>query len=465
MKHKVSENSQGSETALEILDSLLKDSGQKTINENQILVILDALANADDVEVVARFPAVLAICARRGLSLNSQALFSRYWETSPKRQNLEKLLLDLRKKNIQKIRGDLIFDDFYFDSLYWGAGWMWDDASAWEFAPIHALSVNDNCVRVTVEPGATVGDSLLVSMTPETGYLTLENKGITVDSTDTLNIDRYRVERDWINHRNVILIQGGLPVAGESEEYDIDVLDGARYTATVFAELLVDNGIDFNGKIHRQRVPQNAKMIARFPSEPLSLVVHNINKISDNLSAEMLLKTIGAETKGVPGSAEKGISVIYSYLQSVGVDSLSYYLADGSGVSRYNVITPDLMIELLKDMDRDYAVQAEFAASLPIAGADGTLENRMKNGPAAMNLRAKTGTLRGVSTLSGYTTTADGEKLAFSIMIEHFVTRASNIRKIQDRIGELMSGFTRKVVLPVTDKTEFELNQSTSSSN
>jgi len=93
MNNNVPENSQGTETALNILDSLLKDSGQKTINENQILVILDALASADNVEVVARFPAVLAICARRGLSLNSQALFARYWETSPKRQNLEKLLL------------------------------------------------------------------------------------------------------------------------------------------------------------------------------------------------------------------------------------------------------------------------------------------------------------------------------------------------------------------------------------
>ncbi len=93
MKKKIPENKQGSETALKILDSLLKDSGQKKITENQIVVILDALASANDVEVVARFPAVLAICARRGLSLNSQALFSRYWETSPKRQNLEKLLL------------------------------------------------------------------------------------------------------------------------------------------------------------------------------------------------------------------------------------------------------------------------------------------------------------------------------------------------------------------------------------
>ena len=93
MKKKVPENSPVSESALGILDSLLKDSGQKKINENQILVILDALASADDVEVVARFPAILAICARRGLSLNSQSLFSRYWESSPKRQNLEMLLL------------------------------------------------------------------------------------------------------------------------------------------------------------------------------------------------------------------------------------------------------------------------------------------------------------------------------------------------------------------------------------
>ena len=93
MPKKKPEHKNGSETALKILDSLLRDSGRKKINENQIIVILDALASADDVEVVARFPAILAICARRGLVLNSQALFSRYWETSPKRQNLEKLLL------------------------------------------------------------------------------------------------------------------------------------------------------------------------------------------------------------------------------------------------------------------------------------------------------------------------------------------------------------------------------------
>ena len=93
MEKKIPEKKQGSELPLTTLDSLLNDSGLQKINENQIFIILDALANAEDVEIVARFPAVLAVCARRGLSLNSQALFSRYWETSPKRQNLEKLIL------------------------------------------------------------------------------------------------------------------------------------------------------------------------------------------------------------------------------------------------------------------------------------------------------------------------------------------------------------------------------------
>ena len=117
MTQKLPETSLESESALKVLDSLLKDPGQKTISENQIVIILDALANSDDADLVARFPAVLAICARRGLALNSQALFSRYWETSPKRQNLEKLLLisatifDLQElkapKNLDKIAAAL----------------------------------------------------------------------------------------------------------------------------------------------------------------------------------------------------------------------------------------------------------------------------------------------------------------------------------------------------------------------
>jgi D-alanyl-D-alanine carboxypeptidase/D-alanyl-D-alanine-endopeptidase (penicillin-binding protein 4) len=283
-------------------------------------------------------------------------------------------------------------------------------------------------------------------MDPPNNYLTIVNQGITVDSLDTLTLDEFNVERDWIHASNTIRIYGGMGLTAESEEFVIDVIDGAHYTASLFFNLMRGNDITISGKLYRDRIPGNSMVIFKHDSPPLSLVVHNINKISDNLSAEMLLKALSAELTGTAGSATKGISIIYEYLESLGIDSTSFHLADGSGVSRYNLVTPEIIVRILQDMDQDFKVQAEFAASLPIAGADGTLENRMKNSHAFMKLRAKTGTLRGVSTLSGYTTTLDGEKLAFSIMMEHFVSSTSRIRKIQDKLCDLISGFSRKPV-------------------
>ena len=372
--------------------------------------------------------------------------------------DLDAMVKSLQEQEIYRIEGDLVFDDTYFDSLYWGSGWMWDDASVWEFAPIHALSVNDNCVKLKVKSGKKIGDTLNVNMEPATRYMTLENKGISVDSLDTLMIQKFTAERKWVERTNTIQVTGGMALSDPPEEFVIDVLDGAAYTATLFAEKMNEYGIAFNGKIYRHKIPPSAQLLVKHQSPPLSIVVYNTNKISDNLSAELILKTVGAEEKGRPGTAKKGISVIYEYLQQLGIDSLTYHLADGSGVSRYNVITPDLLIQLLKDMDRDFKVQAEFKTSLPVAGADGTLENRMKQAAAANKLRAKTGTLKGASSLSGYTTTADDEKIAFSIMIEHFVTRTSRIRKIQDRIGELISSFSRNPMPSESIGTEEKTN-------
>jgi D-alanyl-D-alanine carboxypeptidase/D-alanyl-D-alanine-endopeptidase (penicillin-binding protein 4) len=358
-------------------------------------------------------------------------------------EDLRNMVLTLREKGIRRITGDLICDESYFDDLYWGSGWMWDDASAWYWAPITPLTVNDNCVIVTVKPGKKLGDSLIVEMDPPTRYMKIINQGITVDSTDTLLLDKFKVEREWKHPSNTIYIEGGYSINDPAEIITIDVVDGSLYTGTLFTEIMEEQGIEFAGHIVKGIVPDSAIILVDYPSKPLSLVVYNTNKISDNLSAELILKTIGAEIKGPPGTASGGISIIYRTLDTLGVDSTTYNLADGSGVSRYNLITPDLLIALLKGMDRDFRIQAEFKASLPIAAMDGTLEDRMGNSAAAGKLRAKTGSLSGVSALSGYTVTADGEKIAFSIIMEHFVTRTSGIRKIQDSIGELISSFSR----------------------
>lgn len=361
------------------------------------------------------------------------------------RDDLRRLAGQLKSLGIRRVRGDLRCDESYMDDLYWGSGWMWDDVSAWYWAPISALTAEDNCVTVTVTPGKAPGDPLEVSIDPPTAFMQIDNRGRTAAPQDTASRKAYKVERVWRPvAKNVVIIEGGLSIDAAPDRYTIDVIDAALYTGTLLQELLREEGITIDGTVQRGLVPASARLLAEHRSPPLTEVILNTNKISDNLSAELLLKTVGAEVKGTPGTATKGISVIYQMLDELGVDSTGYRLADGSGVSRYDLITPDLVIELLKEMHRDFRVQAEFKASLPIAGLDGSLKYRMRDTAAANKLRAKTGTLSGVSALAGYTVTADGEPLAFSLVMEHFVGSSSAIRKVQDRIGAAISSFSRQ---------------------
>ncbi|MFQ5772193.1 MAG: D-alanyl-D-alanine carboxypeptidase/D-alanyl-D-alanine-endopeptidase, partial [bacterium] len=304
-----------------------------------------------------------------------------------------------------------------------------------------------NCVTVRLKPGKNIGDTLMVAMEPPTTYMKIENFGTTVDTTDTTRLKEFKVERKWRPPENTIVVEGGLALHSKEREFVIDVVDAALYTGTLFAEFIQQQNIDFKGKILKGVIPDTSVQLVTHLSQPFTQTLINTNKVSDNLSAELILKTLGAEEKGTPGTAKKGISTINEFFYEIGVDSTTFELADGSGVSRYNVISPDLIIALLQTMHKDFRVQAEFKTSLPIAGVDGTLKNRMKNTPAEGKLRAKTGSLRGVSALSGYTTTADGELLAFSMIMEHFVVPTSKIREIQDRIGALISGFSRKGLL------------------
>ncbi len=353
-------------------------------------------------------------------------------------EDFQDLVDQLKFRGIREIRGDLIADDTFLDSLPRGNGWMWDDDPDDYAAHLSALSLNDNCVEVFARPGKQVLDSVLVWIVPNTRYVRVDNKGITGDSTQRQSL---KISRLWMTCENTITIRDTLPISVPQYDVHINIENPSLYAATVFSEMLKKNAIRFSGNIYRGQAPDFPETLAVHRSHPLRAVVENTNKISDNLSAELLLKTVGAVCCGQPGTAQKGILALKNFLQEAGIDSFSYYVTDGSGVSRYDVITANLLVTLLTTMYRDFSVQSEYLASLPIAGVDGTIQNRMKNTPAQGKLRAKTGSLRGVSSLSGYVPTSDGDVLAFSILMQNFVGSAAPYRAAQDSIGVWLAKF------------------------
>jgi len=227
---------------------------------------------------------------------------------------------------------------------------------------------------------------------------------------------------------------------------EIEPNTGAASSAVACGNLLksvlTQKGIVVNGKVVSGTVPPTARAVATHTSLPLADILRLMNKPSDNWIAELLFKTIGAEVKGEPGTWQKGRQVINEFLAEISGEPAAHRLVDGSGLSRYNLLNVELLTDLLVYMYANFALMPEYLASLPIAGVDGTLKNRMKGMYAEKVLRAKTGTLSGVSALAGYTVTADGAVFAFSILISHYVGSAAHAREIQDKIGNYLTRFS-----------------------
>ena len=210
--------------------------------------------------------------------------------------------------------------------------------------------------------------------------------------------------------------------------------------------ILIDKGINVMGNVIIGTLPSDHHHVAEHQSPQLSDIIKMMNKPSDNWIAEFLLKTIGAEIKGKQGSWSKGRDVINEFLDEIFGETTPHRFVDGSGLSRYNLVNAELLTKLLVYMYQNFELMPEFTTSLPIAGIDGTLKNRMQGVSAQKVLRAKTGTLSGVSALAGYTRTVDDETIAFGILISHYVGSASTARGIQDNIGNILTQYSRNSV-------------------
>jgi D-alanyl-D-alanine carboxypeptidase/D-alanyl-D-alanine-endopeptidase (penicillin-binding protein 4) len=333
-------------------------------------------------------------------------------------------------------------DDSWFDDVEWGAGWMWDDGPFWEWPYVTALTLEDNVVTVTVRPGSEVGAPVVVDMAPPTGYLTLNVSATTAapGAAPELVIDRH-----WDPKENVIDIAGALAIDAEEVTARRTVEEPALYAATVLLELLEARGVEVLGTARRRPLEgAAADTIAAHTSGPLAGSIRNFLKVSDNLTGELLVKAVGAAVSGPPGTYEKGLAAERAFLaDEVGVDTTAQRLADGSGVSRYNLVTARQIVALLAYMPSRTDLFPAYLDALPVAGVDGTLEERMRGTAAAGRARAKTGTLNGVTALSGYVPSAEGERLAFSMMVEFYAGSAATRRAVQDSIVAALAAFRR----------------------
>ncbi len=328
---------------------------------------------------------------------------------------------------IRRIRGDLVGDESRFDTLHWGKGWQWDDEPSTEEAFTSALSFHENSVTVTVGPAPRVGGELSVAIDPVPGYFTVVNLSSTSGARGD---DSVTVRRPVGTNR--IVVEGHLSRTSPSRTFDLSVFNPAGYFLEALRTALAGRGVTLRGRV-RTGVTAGSHPLG-YVSTSLGAVLHRMNKQSSNLCAENVLKVIGLETSGPPGSAGAGIRAVGDYLRAAGTDPGAMILADGSGVSWYNAVSPGDLVAVLIDQYRRKSTFRMFFESLPVSGMDGTLRTRMRGGDAAGRIAAKTGTIAGVSTLSGYAMTLSHDLLAFSIMINHYPGKIDELRDLQDRI-------------------------------
>ncbi|HKY05668.1 MAG TPA: D-alanyl-D-alanine carboxypeptidase/D-alanyl-D-alanine-endopeptidase [Blastocatellia bacterium] len=390
---------------------------------------------------------------------------------------LEPLANALSLAGVRRVEGDLVGDESYFQGSPFGWGWEWHNLQWKDGAETSALSLNENIIGLDVKPAERPGVPCRVTTDPPTRFVTLMNRTTTVPKDAKPRIAVYRPVGE-----NVIYVSGQFPVGSAGYSGKITVHNPAGLFVSILKEVLGRRGIAVTGRArvadwkYREVTPLDLtklRELGSIESMPVKEIVREMMKPSQNLYAQMLLLVVGAGEKSGPEAArsrpqhstvnteefdaiaagadqaktteEKGIFAMNAFLREAGIKKGEVVLEEGAGLSRANMITPSATVELLRYMSRHRYADL-YRSSLPVAGVDGTLQNRMKGTDAETNVRAKTGTLRYVSTLSGYVTTAAGERLAFSILLNNYYNadRGHSSRDDIDLIPVLLTSFGSK---------------------
>jgi len=370
-------------------------------------------------------------------------------------QVLEQLADALVQKGVKYVDGDIIGDDSYFAFERYGEGWSQDDLVLADGAPVSALTINDNVVFVNILPADRVGEHAFVSINPFADYYHIDNRIVT---TPTGTERKIFIDRE--PGSTLVTLWGSMPLDAGAVNEGLAIEDPAAFAATLLHQLLEKRGIVIYGRqrtrhtelaslstltvttnaparggddsLHFQ--PSQPLVLASYQSKPLMDDVRVINKVSQNLHAEILLRLLGRE-KGAAGTVEGGLEVLRGFLNQAGVSPDGYAFYDGSGLSRQNLVSPEAVTQLLRFASTQ-TWGGSFRESLPVAGVDGSLADRFANLDSRVHISAKTGSLGGVKTLSGYATTARGQDVAFSILTNNYNLPPKRVNDAIDSVVE-----------------------------
>lgn len=338
----------------------------------------------------------------------------------------------LAAKGVRVISGHLIGDDNAFAEPGWGLGWSWDDFALGYGAPVSALQYNENQVEVVVGPALEAGQRPIVSVSPPGSGLTIDYQVTTAPAGAASDVSLERIPGT-----TVLTVRGQVAVGSTPNRYTAAAPNPTIFYLTAFREALSRHGIIIGGStididdVARPVDRSHATLLLEDQSASLAEIIDATNKWSRNLYAETLLRSLSPA--GSPATTEAGLKVLTETLRSWGV-SPDYYLArDGSGLSRYDYLTPDALIGVLTYMWLNPALAEHFRSTLPVAGVSGSLANRMKGTPAEGRVFAKTGSMSQVRSLSGYVVTAEGEPLVFAFMVNGFRVPQRTIDAAMDR--------------------------------
>jgi D-alanyl-D-alanine carboxypeptidase/D-alanyl-D-alanine-endopeptidase (penicillin-binding protein 4) len=349
--------------------------------------------------------------------------------------------LALRGLGITRIDGNIVGDDNAFDDDGLGAGWAWDYLQYGYAAPVGALQYNEDVAKLTITAGPAEGAPAVATLESGSG-LRVINRAYTGATGSAVTIDYVR-RLD----APVLEISGSIPTGAAPLTRDVAVVNPTIFFTQSLKDALATRGIEIAGSAEDADdqltlpPPDARRALIHSQSPPLSDIATTMMKVSQNLYAETLLKASSTAHGGL-GTTAGGRLATRAVLDAWGIPASTYVQLDGSGLSRYDYVTADMLVTILEHAYRDPALHDRFVAALPIAGKDGTLRSRLKKTRAEGNAEAKTGSIANVRTLSGYVRTRDGETLVFSMLANSFAIPASTVTWIADLAVETLANYT-----------------------